>query len=273
MTAFKYRMIVQYDGTDYHGWQYQKDNRTIQGTIEEGLRQILRRNIRLVGASRTDMGVHADYQVAHFLFPESLEVNRVRRALNAVLPWDIRIRDLERVSHKFHARFGADWKEYVYRIHTGDYVPPSLYRYVWHVPVSLDFAAMETAARDLVGMHDYASLGKGVMEGTTTLRTVLWARWEHRPPLYLFRIASRGFLRGMVRYITGILFEIGLRRRPVDTIRKILEDHPPDAIHIKSPARGLCLNYVSYPEDLVRIQPFTKRGYISLAHTTNPGAL
>ena len=249
MVSYKFRMIIQYDGTDYHGWQYQKEQPTIQGTIEEKMRMVLQRNVRLIGAGRTDAGVHADHQVAHFTLPETADPHRLRRALNAVLPWDIRIRHLERVPHGFHARFSSDWKEYVYRIHTGDYVPPSLWRYVWHVPARLDYSDMESAARDLVGTHNYAPFGKGIPAGESAVRTVLWARWENRTPLFQFHIASRGFLRGMVRYLVGVLVEIGLGRRPPDTFRRVLETQDPEAIQMKAPARGLCLKYVSYPPE------------------------
>lgn len=251
MRAGKYRMIIQYDGTNYHGWQYQKHDVTVQGTIEAKLQQILGRPIRLTGASRTDAGVHADHQVAHFLFHPGLDCHRVMRALNAILPWDIRIRRIERVSPKFHARFSSDWKEYVYRIYTGDVVAPALHRYVWHIPRSLNYPAMVQAARSLVGTYNYAPFGKGVKEGETAIRTVMWARWENHHPMYLFHIASRGFLRGMVRYIVGTLVDIGMGRKPVTAIKTILEEQDHEAIQLKAPARGLCLKFIHYPSEVL----------------------
>ncbi len=251
MGALKYRMIIQYDGTAYHGWQFQRHDTTVQGTIEEKMKMILGRTVRLTGASRTDTGVHADHQVAHFLFPHPLEHRRILRALNAVLPWDIRIRYIERVPHKFHARFSSDWKEYIYRVYTADVLPPPLHRYVWHLPRSLNYAAMVRATRDLVGTHNYAPFGKGVKPGEVALRTVMWARWENHHPLYVFHIASRGFLRGMVRYIVGTLVDIGMGRKPVNAIQTILGEQDREAIQLKAPARGLCLKYIHYPDDVL----------------------
>ena len=249
MASYKYRLVVQYDGTAYHGWQWQRHCITVQGVLEDKLKQILQHPVRVIGAGRTDTGVHADYQVAHFLFPRRLDTQRVKRALNAVLPWDIRIRAMERVPHNFHARFSALWKEYIYRVYTDEVVPPSLARYVWHLPVSLHFPAMETATRDLVGTYNFAPFGKGVKPGETAIRTVLWAYWENLHPLYVFHIASRGFLRGMVRYIVGLLVDIGTGRRSPGIVRRILDEQLHDENIIKAPAQGLCLKYIEYPED------------------------
>ena len=251
MVQYKYRMIVQYNGERYFGWQYQPHGPTIQGVLEEKLRMILQHPVRVIGAGRTDAGVHAEGQVAHFGIPRQIDVTRLRRALNSVLPWDIRIRDLERVPNRFHARFSALWKEYVYRIYIDDYVPPYWYPYVWWLPVPLDYAAMVEATRDLVGTHNYAPFGKGVKPDETKMRTVLWARWENRHPMYIFHIAAPGFLRGMVRYIVGQLVEIGMHRKPVDAIRRILTEQLHDWVRAKAPARGLTMYYVAYPDDVL----------------------
>lgn len=257
MTQLKYRMIVQYDGTRYWGWQYQPHGPTVQGTLEEKMRMILNYPVRLMGAGRTDAGVHADYQVAHFYLPRPVDTTRLRRSLNSVLPWDIRVRVIERVPPNFHARFSALWKEYVYRVYTGEVTPPYLHPYVWSLPVALNFGAMVEAAQDLVGTYNYAPFGKGLQPGQEAVRTVLWARWDNQHPLYVFHIACPGFLRGMVRYIVGLLVEIGMGRKPADAVRRILAEQLHDWVRLKAPPQGLCLAYIAYPPD--RLYPENRR--------------
>ncbi len=248
--SFKYRLILQYDGTEYFGWQFQIEQPTIQGTLEAKLKQILSHPVRLYGAGRTDAGVHAHHQVAHFIYPRKLDPYRVRRSLNAVLPRDIRVSLMERVPHNFHARFSSIWKEYVYTIYNGETVPPHLERYVWHIRHPLDYGEMVKGARLFEGTYNFIVFGKGLKEGDTAIRTILWAGWEMTPPFLRFRIASRGFLRGMVRYIVGSLIDVGQRRLDLGTLAKMISgEYYPERI-TKAPPHGLSLFYVAYPPDV-----------------------
>ena len=211
-----FKLTLQYDGTDYVGWQRQAAGTSIQGLLEDALHPIEGGHVNVHGAGRTDAGVHALGQVCSFRLQASIEPRALTLALNAVLPKDVRVADAELMPDDFHARFSSTGKIYDYRIVTGLFASPFLRRYVWHVKGRLDAAVMREASERFVGTHDFAAFqGHGAMSvRRTTVRTVTaarmeWRRWVRADPLVM-RIEGDGFLRHMVRNIAGTLVDIGL---------------------------------------------------------------
>jgi tRNA pseudouridine38-40 synthase len=247
------RLLIQYDGTGFVGWQRQESGTSIQGLIEEALARIEGSPVTLHGAGRTDAGVHAAGQVASARLTTSLDDATLARALNANLPPSIRVFDVATVADDFHARFSARSKTYEYRIWNGAAVPPFLRQFVWHVPQPLAIDLIQQGADALVGEHDFAAFqGTG---GTvhTTVRTVTSARWipdKARLPvegaLLTFEMRGEGFLRHMVRAVTGTLVEIGLGRRASDDIPRLLASRDRSQAGRTAPACGLFLMKVDY---------------------------
>jgi tRNA pseudouridine38-40 synthase len=243
------KLTIQYDGTNYVGWQRQAAGQSIQAAIEDALMPIEGRPVTIHGAGRTDAGVHAAAQVASVRLGATLETATLGRALNAVLPDDVRITGVEEVRDDFHARFDATGKTYEYRIVNAPFISPFLVRYAWHVPQPLDVDAMRAAAEPLVGRHDFAAFQGAGSVVQTTERTVETIEWEdsHRfdRPMVM-RIAGDGFLRHMVRAITGTLLEVGCgrwdRRRPLE----ILESRSRGRAGPTAPPHGLFLMAVRY---------------------------
>ena len=210
------RFEVAYDGTDFHGWQIQKNKPTIQGEIVGILRRLTQENITLHGAGRTDAGVHALGQIASFRTQSVLSAQEFQRALNAILPPTIRILQAEETGPQFNARWSAHGKIYRYRIYRGKVVPPMLHRYVLHYPFPLDEAAMCEAAGHFVGRHDFssfaASTGSEEEDEDRAMEREVYAAELVRSPdneELIFTIHGRSFLRYMVRKIVGTLLDVG----------------------------------------------------------------
>ena len=254
------RLLIQYDGTDFVGWQRQDRGRSIQGVIEDALAKIEGRPVTLHGAGRTDAGVHAAGQVASARLATPLDDETLARALNANLPPTVRVFGLVTAADDFHARFNARSKTYEYRIWNGAAVPPFIRQFVWHVPQPLAVELMQGAADALVGEHDFAAFQRTGSTVHTTIRTVTVARWNtHRiswlPPLggssdggrlLAFEMRGEGFLRHMVRAVTGTLVEIGLGRRPTVDIPRLLASRDRSQAGPTAPACGLFLMNVEY---------------------------
>lgn len=241
------RLVLLYDGGGYHGWQIQPGVLTIQEVIEESLKRITQERVRVVAAGRTDAGVHALAQVAHFHTFSSLPPETIARALNALLPSDIRVMKAEEVSHSFHARFSAQAKTYEYRIWNRPIDCPFLRRYSWWIPRPLDLGAMKEASEYLQGEHDFAAFKASGSEVKGTVRRVLGCGWEENWGVLRFWIEATGFLRYMVRSIVGTMVEIGLGKRPPEDIRVLLKKKDRQLCGPTAPARGLFLTGVSYP--------------------------
>ena len=244
------KLVVQYDGTDYVGWQRQAAGTSIQGLLEDALRPIEGGDVIVHGAGRTDAGVHARGQVASVRLTVSIEAVTLARALNAVLPLDVRIADVEVVPDDFHARFSATGKVYDYQVINAPFASPFWRRFAWHVIPSLDLDAMIEASAALVGEHDFAAFqgaGSGVH---TTVRTIRRLDWSGSPgpetPLVM-RIEGDGFLRHMVRNIAGTLVDVGLRRRPAAAVAGILASRDRSRAGATAPPAGLVLREVLYP--------------------------
>jgi tRNA pseudouridine38-40 synthase len=245
----RYRATVEYDGTDFVGYQVQAKGRTIQGEIEKSLKQVTQRDIRIDGAGRTDAGVHAMGQVIAFNACWRHPLENLQRALNAVLPEDIVIRELTITRPTFHPRFEAISRTYCYQIVNQPWPAVLLRRYAYHLNRPLDVAAMNQASRFLLGQHDFASFGKPP-QGHNTVRTLSEAEWTAREDQVTFRITANAFLYRMVRTIVGTLVQVGLGQLQAADVKYILEAKDLTRSAPPAPAHGLCLVSVTYPEDV-----------------------
>lgn len=248
------KLTIQYDGTDYVGWQRQAEGVSIQGLFEDALKPIEGAPVTVHGAGRTDAGVHALGQVASVRLTATLDAVTMARALNAVLPRDVRVRDVAEAAPDFHARFSATGKHYRYRILNGGAGSPFDQRYHWHVPQALDFEAMGRAARVLEGRHDFAAFAATGTASATTERTVTavrlnrgFAGWDVQGALVTIDVEGEGFLRHMVRNIAGTLVEIGLGRWPASAMPDILASRDRGRAGTTAPPQGLFLMSVKYP--------------------------
>jgi tRNA pseudouridine38-40 synthase len=219
-----FKLTIAYDGTDFHGWQSQINKPTIQGEIVSVLRRLTQENVQLLGAGRTDAGVHALGQVGSFRTQSPLSAGEFQRALNALLPHTIRIVGAEETGPDFSARWSANGKVYRYRLYRGKVVPPTLWRYVLHYPFPLDEEAMKDAAARLVGVHDFssfaASTGSEDDDKERNMEREIFAtelkRTDDGEELW-FTVHGRSFLRYMVRKMVGTLLEVGRGKlKPVD---------------------------------------------------------
>jgi tRNA pseudouridine38-40 synthase len=244
----RYRAIVEYDGTDFLGYQLQASGRTVQGEIEKSLQQITQSAIRIDGAGRTDAGVHATGQVIAFnaVWKHSLE--EFHRALNATLPDDIVISELKIVDPTFQPRFDALSRSYRYLIMNQPWVSVLQRRYAYHVRKKLDVVVMQEASRLLIGSHDFASFGKPP-QGENTIRQVSQAEWATNDNLLTFEITANAFLYRMVRTIVGTLIQVGSGQIAVNEIKEILAARDLTRSAPPAPAHGLCLVRVTYPAE------------------------
>ena len=244
-----FKLTLQYDGTDYVGWQRQANGTSIQGLVEDALRPIEGRPVAVHGAGRTDAGVHARGQVASVKLTARIDPVALARALNAVLPPDIRVASAEMAADDFHARFSATGKAYEYRVINGPFASPFLRRYVWHVMPALNLGAMVEASTPFVGERDFAAFQGPRSAVHTTVRTVRRLEWHpgggpDEP--FVLHIEGDGFLRYMVRTMVGTIVEVGLGRRHPDEIPAILASRERDRAGMTAPASGLVLREVLY---------------------------
>jgi tRNA pseudouridine38-40 synthase len=245
----RYCAIVEYDGTDFLGYQLQAKGRTVQGEIETCLKRVTQAEVRIDAAGRTDAGVHATGQVIAFNVAWRHTLIDLQRALNATLPDDIAITQLRTVKPTFHPRFSALSRTYHYQIVNQRWPNVLQRRYAYHVDQDLDIGEMNKAGQLLIGSHDFASFGKPT-QGHSTVRTVMQAEWFTKSSNRLiFKITANAFLYRMVRNIVGTLVETGLRRLTVDDVKEILEVRELTRSAPPAPACGLCLVNVTYPEE------------------------
>jgi tRNA pseudouridine38-40 synthase len=261
--------LVAYDGTDFAGFQRQsaEKGQTVQGVIERALERITGETTPIVGAGRTDAGVHAAGQVFGFASGARLDTEAWRRALNAHLPGDVAVRAVCVVPSAFHARKSALARRYRYRILVDPVRAPLIERYAWRVPRPLDVEAMAVAAELLLGEHDFGAFGSSPRDRPEegyrghTVRTMLEARCVRIGPLdevadgaeprIELRFAANAFLTGMVRRLVGTLALVGAGRLSVEGFRQILEAREKAHPGVAAPARGLCLTQVDYPTGII----------------------
>lgn len=260
----RYRILLAYDGTNYKGWQIQPGLPTIQGAVETALFTIIGNPVKVIGAGRTDAGVHAGGQVAHFDL--ACERPGLLPSLNALLPADIRVLDLAPAQPGFHARKSALHKIYIYKLWQDAAIfPPELGRYYWRCG-PLDILAMRAAIPSLLGSHDFAAFQNAGTFQYSTVRTIYSLRLSpepccpgnplHLPPLRL-TICANGFLKQMVRNITGMLVACGREKLDPQTASTILAGASRQGLNCATaPAHGLTLSYVAYnPSDSFFLMP------------------
>jgi tRNA pseudouridine38-40 synthase len=241
------RLLIEYDGTDYQGWQVQPKGPTVQGMIEEKLTLITGEAIHLIGSGRTDSGVHAFGQVANFKTKSQLDVHSIQRALNSLLPPDIVIQKAEEVEEDFHARRQSKSKVYEYRILNRDLRSAFHHEYAWHIPQKLDLEEMRKATRILIGEHDFSSFRSVGSPTRTAIRRVIRAEWKRgRDGLIRFEIEANGFLKQMVRALVGTLVEVGKGKIDSGEFQKILDSRDRKKAGPTAPAHGLFLKEVKY---------------------------
>ncbi|GBC82277.1 tRNA pseudouridine synthase A [bacterium HR10] len=240
------KLLLQYDGTDFYGWQIQAEARTVQGVLTDVLSRLEHRPVTVHGAGRTDRGVHAHGQVASVFLTREMSEAEWQRALNANLPPDVRVMAVEFVPPDFHARYSAVSKTYRYTLCLGPVLSPFLYRYVHHFPFPLDLAAMREALEVIIGEHDFASFGTRERAGKTTVRRVHEARLWCEGDLLHLEITANGFLRYMVRTLMGTLCEIGRGRWRASDMERILRARDRRRAGPTFPAKGLTLLRVRY---------------------------
>jgi len=241
------KLLIEYDGTNYLGWQVQPKGPTIQGVLEEKIGLLTGEPIRLIGSGRTDSGVHALGQVAHFKTQSQMEISTIQRALNSLLPSDIVIQKVEEVDEGFHARKHSKSKIYEYRILNRDIRSAFYCGYVWHIPQKLNLTEMRKATQSLIGEHDFSAFRTVGSPTRTTIRRVDRAEWKRgREGLIRFEIEANGFLKQMVRSIIGTLVEIGRGKMKAEDLWKILNSKDRKEAGPTAPAQGLFLKEVKY---------------------------
>lgn len=243
---FKYQMRVQYLGTRYFGWQIQKDRPTIQAILTETLLRITGERPSVVGAGRTDSGVHAIWQVAHFTLTRNLSSHRLVNSLNGILPSDIRVVNLRRAPLDFHAQRKALRKRYLYRIYNGSVLSPFLDGRVYHLRRKLDALAMQEASRLFHGTHDFSGFAAASTRTKSRVRTVYRSVVQQRGHHLAFVVEADGFLHHMVRNMVGTLIEVGRGRREAADIARIIDSRDRRTAGPTAPAQGLFLARIWY---------------------------
>ena len=241
----RYFITLSYDGTNYHGWQVQPNGISVQGELQRVLSTLLRREIAITGAGRTDAGVHARTMVAHFDYEGELDCKQLAYKMNRMLAGDISIRKIEEVSPEMHARFSATERTYHYYIHTRK--DPFLKAYSCEIHYPLDFEAMNRAGQILMEYEDFGAFCKAHADVKTTLCHITVAEWKQTSPTtWYFEIRANRFLRNMVRAVVGTLIDVGRGRVSMDDFRKIIEGKKRTEAGESMPARALFLEDVTY---------------------------
>ncbi|HTZ18173.1 MAG TPA: tRNA pseudouridine(38-40) synthase TruA [Dissulfurispiraceae bacterium] len=251
------RLLIQYDGTAYSGWQSQPDAATIQGLLEGCLKKITGEDISVIAAGRTDAGVHALGQVACLRTSSGMAPDVLRNALDALLPVDIRIMRADEADESFHARFSARSKSYVYIISTDRIIAPFLHRYVWRLPYNLDIAAMKESIPYFDGTHDFSAFRGSGCGARTAVRTIIKSSLEAYGSFdfMVFRLSGNfikvrfegdAFLRHMVRNMVGTLVEVGRGRIKPSDIEIIMKGLDRRCAGPTAPACGLFLENITY---------------------------
>ena len=240
----RYRAKVSYDGTGFNGWQIQPEGRTVQKVIQDALFNLCQKEIQITAAGRTDTGVHALGQVFHFDCDK--QFRDIRMAINSQLPDDVRIIECEEADPQFHSRYDARWKYYSYMLNMGEYNPLQR-NYVYQLGEKLDVEAMRKASELFIGEHDFTSFNATKKsEVENQVRTIYQLDITERNDVVSFDFVGDGFLRHMIRMLTGTLVEVGRGRITEEDVRKMLEACDKNAVHFNAPACGLYLVQICY---------------------------
>ena len=241
-------LTVEYDGTNYAGWQRQINGLAVQQVLEEALQKATKERIVVTGASRTDAGVHALGQAVHFDTESRIPPEKYPFVLNTMLPRDVRVHTGREVPEGFHARFMTCGKRYTYRIVNSRHASAIRRNTHVHVPLPLDLAPMQEAAKQLLGTHDYAAFQAAGGTAKTTIRTITSAELVQFGDEIILTVEGDAFLYNMVRIIAGTLIEIGLGRRSINAFAEAYETLDRLSLGVTAPPQGLELTKVYYPE-------------------------
>jgi len=245
----RYFIYLAYDGTNYHGWQIQPNGVSVQETLMKALSTFLRRDIEIVGAGRTDAGVHARLMVAHFDFEDELDERMVVDKLNRLLPHDISVFEVRKVRPDAHARFDATYRTYKYYVTTRK--NPFNRHYAWRLFNDLNFAKMNEAAKILFEYIDFTSFSKLHTDVKTNNCRIMQAEWTQVDEYeWVFTIQSDRFLRNMVRAVVGTLVEVGRGKMTLEGFRQVIEKKDRCSAGSSVPGHALFLVDVGYPEEL-----------------------
>jgi tRNA pseudouridine38-40 synthase len=240
------KLTIEYDGTNYAGWQRQKNAATVQQKLEEAIKKLTGEPIEVIGSSRTDAGVHARGFAANFLTSSSIPSSSFREAINSKLSDDIVVLESEEVQSEFHARYSCTGKQYSYTI-LNRIQPCALERnYVYHYKRELDFDSMKKACSYYIGKHDFAAFRSTGSSVKTSTRTVHRAWLEKHGEKIIFYVEADGFLYNMVRIMIGTLIDVGISKLFPENIAEIIESKDRNMAGNTAPARGLCLEAVYY---------------------------
>ncbi|MDF1616049.1 tRNA pseudouridine(38-40) synthase TruA [Petrocella sp. FN5] len=245
---YYYKLTVAYDGTNYCGWQVQKNNVTVQGVMMKAAKSLFGEDVTLTGASRTDSGVHANGQVVLMASKKAMETYKIPLALNMHMPRDIVVTSAEVVDATFHPRYVPHQKTYVYHVYNGPHHLPRDQRYSMHYRYHLKLEPMLEAAKYFIGTHDFESYSSIKKSVDQTTRTIYDLKITREGLMYRFEIKGNGFLYNMVRIMVGTLLEVGNGRRKPDSIREGLEKKSRKAAGKTAPAKGLTLECIDYSQ-------------------------
>jgi len=256
MTMFperKIKLTIAYDGTDYHGWQIQPGFRTVQSVLCEAATRLLRVPTRVVGASRTDTGVHALGQVGLIKTTNPIPAEHLALGINEFLPRDVAVLSAQDAGPDFDLVGDVVRKGYRYTIYTGRIRPVRRIRFCWHYPSPLDAQAMQAAARLFLGSHDFRSFAAALEPGENTVRTLsrcdVASGWDGDPDTITVDLEGDGFLHHMARILVGTLVDIGRGIWPPERVIEVLAAHDRQTAGHLAPANGLCLEWIRYRQD------------------------
>ncbi|HEV8131364.1 MAG TPA: tRNA pseudouridine(38-40) synthase TruA [Acidobacteriota bacterium] len=241
-----YKAVIRYDGTDFYGWQIQKNGPTIQSEMQKAILKITSERPTVIGSGRTDSGVHAEGQVANFVLSRPRDVDRLLRSLNAVLPDTIRVIHLSKTAPNFHAQFSVRRKIYWYRIWNAPVTHPFWQRFTLHVTDDLDLESMQGAARHLLGRHDFRTFTASGATTETFQRDLYVSEFARHGRMITYKVAASGFLHHMVRNIVGTLLLVGQGRVSPSALTEILQSKDRRLAGPTAPAHGLSLKKVIY---------------------------
>ena len=241
----RYFIYFSYDSTNYHGLQIQPNANSVQEELQKALTTLLRKDVEVVGAGRTDTGVHARFMAAHFDFDAPVDCHQLKYKLNRLLPRDIAVSNIEQVADDKHARFSAVSRTYRYYVTTCK--DPFNRNYSWQTHFELDFALMDEAAALLRDYEDFGAFCKSHSDVKTTLCDVMYAKWHQTSDdSWYFEITANRFLRNMVRAVVGTLVEVGRHRMTIDDFRKVIEGKKRTEAGESMPGHALFLERVEY---------------------------
>jgi tRNA pseudouridine38-40 synthase len=247
--TYRVALVIQYLGTHFHGWQRQPQQRTVQEEIEKAISNVLGHPVTVHGAGRTDAGVHAAAQVAHFDATGSIPAHKWATILNSYLPTDVLIRASAQVSHDWHARFSAIYRRYRYTLYTEEL--PNLFArpFSWHYYyVPLDESLIQAALKPLIGHHHLAAFHRSNSGRRHSWVEVQAAECYRTGPFVHIEIQANGFLYGMVRLLVGLLVQVGSQQRTLDNFTNLWKQERREEVKYAAPPQGLCLLRVGYPD-------------------------